>query len=63
VRFENKGLISKAFDPRKAREVLEAAGVAFVGEIGDAGVRLLSDEAAVPEMPEGVAKDYDGSPL
>jgi hypothetical protein len=23
----------------------------------------ISDEAAVPEMPEGVAKDYDGSPM
>jgi hypothetical protein len=23
----------------------------------------IFDEAAVPEMPEGVAKDYDGSPM
>jgi hypothetical protein len=23
----------------------------------------ISEEAAVPEMPEGVAKDYDGSPM
>jgi hypothetical protein len=23
----------------------------------------ISDEAAVPEMPEGVAKDYDGSAM
>jgi hypothetical protein len=28
-----------------------------------AGSPAISDEAAVPEMPEGIAKDYDGSPM
>ena len=52
------------------RAALESAGVIFVEENGDGpGVRLkkakpaISDEAAVPEMPEGVAKDYDGSAM
>jgi hypothetical protein len=32
ARFEDSGLFFKAFDPRKAREVLEAAGVEFTGK-------------------------------
>jgi hypothetical protein len=42
ARFENEGLFSISFDPRKARETLEAAGVEFVDENDDggAGVRL-----------------------
>jgi transcriptional regulator with XRE-family HTH domain len=52
------------------RESLETAGVEFIAENGGgAGVRLkmpkptISDEAALPEMPEGAAKDYDGSAI
>jgi hypothetical protein len=52
------------------RVALEAAGVIFVEENGEGpGVRLrkpkpaVSDEAALPEMPKGAAKDYDGSPM
>jgi transcriptional regulator with XRE-family HTH domain len=41
ARFENEGRYSWAFDPRKAREFLESAGVEFVEESGGgAGVRL-----------------------
>jgi transcriptional regulator with XRE-family HTH domain len=40
ARFENDGLASKAFDARKARDVFEAAGVEFVDDNGEAGVRL-----------------------
>jgi len=42
ARFENEGLFSISFDPQKARETLEAAGVEFVDENDDggAGVRL-----------------------
>jgi transcriptional regulator with XRE-family HTH domain len=54
----------------KIVNALEAAGAIFVEENGEGpGVRLrkakaaISDEAAVPEMPEGPAKDYDGSPM
>jgi hypothetical protein len=39
--------------------VIKAAGAA-----GDLGVKPpISDEAAVPAMPEDVAKDYDGAPM
>jgi transcriptional regulator with XRE-family HTH domain len=39
--FENSGVISKTFDIRRTREVLEAAGVEFIGENGgELGVRL-----------------------
>jgi transcriptional regulator with XRE-family HTH domain len=41
ARFENEGLFSISFDPRKARETLEAAGVEFVDDNDcGAGVRL-----------------------
>jgi hypothetical protein len=50
---------------------ISAAGVDFIEENGGgAGVRLrkpqspaISDEAALPEMPERAADDYDGSPM
>jgi transcriptional regulator with XRE-family HTH domain len=39
--FENHGLAFRAFDPRKAREILEAEGVEFVARKGGrANVRL-----------------------
>jgi hypothetical protein len=40
ARFENEGWISRSFDAQKAREVLEAAGIEFVVENAEAGVRL-----------------------
>jgi hypothetical protein len=46
-----------------------SAGVIFVEEADEGpGAWLnakpaISDEAAVPELPEDVAKDYDGSPM
>jgi hypothetical protein len=48
-----------------------AAGVEFIEENGGgAGVRFrkpqspaISDEAALPEMPERAADDYDGAPM
>jgi hypothetical protein len=33
----------------------------FEHESPDEDTPAISDEAAVPEMPEGVAKDYEGS--
>jgi transcriptional regulator with XRE-family HTH domain len=70
ARFESSSGVMRVFDAKKARAVFEAADVEFIAENdGGAGVRLrkarpaISDEAAVPEMPEGVAKDYDGSAM
>jgi transcriptional regulator with XRE-family HTH domain len=71
ARFERGGRGGMpVVDAKKAREVLEAAGVEFISDNGgEAWVRLrkakpaISNEAAVPEMPEGVAKDYDGSAM
>jgi Helix-turn-helix len=41
ARFEDDGLFSRAFDPRKARVILEAAGIEFTEESGGrAGVRM-----------------------
>jgi hypothetical protein len=48
---------------------LSTAGVTFVEKADEGpGVWLnarpaISDDAAVPEMPKGVAKDYDGSAM
>jgi transcriptional regulator with XRE-family HTH domain len=67
ARYEKGDRGMRLLNAKKAREVLEAAGVEFIAnDGGEAWVRLkpaISDEAAVPEMPEGVAKDYDGSPM
>jgi hypothetical protein len=41
ARFENEGLISKVFNPRKAREVLEPASIEVVAKTDEGpGVRL-----------------------
>jgi transcriptional regulator with XRE-family HTH domain len=68
-RFERSIRVRRVFDAQRARNALEAAGVEFVADNdGGATVRLrraapmISDEAAVPEMSEGVP-DYDGSPM
>jgi transcriptional regulator with XRE-family HTH domain len=56
------------------RLALEAAGVEFIAENGGGpGVRLrkpsapkaaaISDEAALPEMPDKDSEPYDGSPI
>ena len=69
-RLERSIRVRRVFDAQRARSALEAAGVEFVADNdGSATVRLrratpaVSDEAAVPEMPAGVAKDYDGSAM
>lgn len=40
-RFEKGSIAARAFDPRKAREIFESAGVEFIAENGGGpGVRL-----------------------
>src|SRR5579862_7143911 len=66
--FENGQRVPGANNLAAIRETLEAAGVEFING-GQPGVRMkkappvISDEAALPDIPETDGEQYDGAPV